>query len=62
MGNLRCGEVMSVKPDLEATTCYKCDTDIVAVVGQVHPLCEDCQSDFDDWFTKELGLFSPRES
>ncbi len=41
----------------EQTECYKCDTKIEAFVGQVHPLCEDCQSEFDDWFEHELGVF-----
>lgn len=41
----------------ETTTCYKCDTEIVAFVGQVHPLCEECEQEFDDWFNRELGIF-----
>ena len=48
------GEVMEEK---ETTTCYKCDTEIVAFVGQVHPLCEECEQEFDDWFNRELGIF-----
>jgi hypothetical protein len=40
----------------EQTTCYKCDTEIEAFVGQVHPLCGECQDDFDDWFERELGV------
>lgn len=44
--------------ELEQTTCYQCDTEIEAFVGQVHPLCEDCQSEFDDWFEHELGVFN----
>lgn len=43
--------------ELEKTTCYKCDTEIEAVVGQVHPLCVECGEDFDDWFERELGIF-----
>jgi hypothetical protein len=41
----------------EATTCYKCDTEVKAFVGQVHPLCGECQESFDDWFEHELGMF-----
>jgi hypothetical protein len=41
----------------EQTTCYKCDAEIEAFVGQVHPQCEDCQNDFDDWLAHELGMF-----
>lgn len=42
----------------EATTCYKCDTEVKAFVGQVHPLCGECQESFDDWFEHELGVFN----
>ncbi len=41
----------------ETTTCYKCETEIEAFVGQVHPLCGECENDFDNWFEKELGIF-----
>lgn len=41
----------------EQTTCYKCEEAIEAEVGQVHPLCGECQSEFDDWFEHELGIF-----
>ena len=49
---------MGVSDQKEKTTCYKCDTEIVAFVGQVHPLCEECESDFDSWFESQLRLFS----
>jgi hypothetical protein len=42
---------------METTTCYKCDTEIQAEVGQVHPLCKDCQNEFYSWFTDALGAF-----
>lgn len=43
--------------ELELTTCYKCPTKIMAMIGEVHPLCADCQNNFDDWLEHELGLF-----
>lgn len=46
---------MAIHP-LEQTTCYKCPTKIMAMVGEVHPLCSECQSEFDDWFEHELGM------
>jgi hypothetical protein len=37
------------------TTCYKCDTEIEVISDRlVHPLCENCEEDFDSWFAKEL--------
>jgi len=42
---------------MEKTTCYKCETDITAEVGQVHPLCGDCGDDFDAWFEQQLVAF-----
>jgi hypothetical protein len=42
---------------LEQTTCYKCEAEIEAEVGQVHPLCSECQDDFDSWFNSQLGMF-----
>jgi anaerobic ribonucleoside-triphosphate reductase len=41
----------------EATTCYKCDTEVEAFVGQVHPLCSSCDLEFTDWFERELEVF-----
>jgi hypothetical protein len=41
----------------ETTTCYKCETEIVAEVGQVHPLCESCDESFEDWFAEQLRMF-----
>jgi Zn finger protein HypA/HybF involved in hydrogenase expression len=43
-----------VKVAMEQTECYQCEEPIEAEVGQVHPLCEECQADFDDWFTRAL--------
>lgn len=39
---------------VETTNCYKCEAEIVAEVGQVHPLCDNCDEDFQDWFQKAL--------
>lgn len=44
--------------ELEKTTCYKCEETIEAEVGQVHPLCGECQEDFDYWFESQVRLFS----
>lgn len=41
----------------EQTTCYKCEAEIQAEVGQVHPLCDECGEDFDSWFESQLGMF-----
>jgi hypothetical protein len=41
----------------EMTDCYKCEAKVMAEVGQVHPLCADCQESFDDWFQRQLTLF-----
>jgi predicted amidophosphoribosyltransferase len=40
----------------EQTTCYQCEANIEAEVGQVHPLCDDCQNEFDDWLQHEMGM------
>lgn len=40
---------------METTTCYKCDTQIEALEGQVHPLCADCEKSFDNWFENTLA-------
>jgi hypothetical protein len=42
-------------PKLEKTKCYKCEESIEAEVGQVHPLCAECEADFDAWFTRTLS-------
>jgi hypothetical protein len=47
---------MAIHP-LVPTVCYKCPTKIMSMVGQVHPLCVECQNDFDDWFERELAVF-----
>ena len=43
---------------LEHTVCYKCPKKIMARIGEVHPLCVDCQDSFDDWFEHELAVFN----
>jgi hypothetical protein len=42
---------------LERTKCYTCEIEIMARIGEVHPLCADCQIEFDDWFQRQLSLF-----
>lgn len=38
------------------TTCYKCETEIEVISDKVvHPLCGNCEEDFDDWFQRELN-------
>jgi hypothetical protein len=38
------------------TECYQCDTAIeVEDITTVHPLCEDCESEFDSWFESQLS-------
>lgn len=39
---------------MEKTTCYKCDTEIEATHGEVHPLCSACDKSFEDWFALAL--------
>lgn len=35
--------------------CYKCGKEITtAIVDEVHPLCDTCQNDFDDWLQNEM--------
>jgi hypothetical protein len=48
---------MTAKEIYEQTECYKCQSEITAFIGQVHPLCDECQKDFDDWFEQELRVF-----
>lgn len=38
--------------ELEKTTCYKCEAEITAPVGAVHPLCDNCDEDFQKWFQR----------
>jgi len=41
------------------TTCYKCDTKIESLSDKiVHPLCGECQEEFDRWFEHELLVFN----
>ena len=53
---------METETKMEITACYKCDDEIVAPEGAVHPLCEDCDDVFDDWFSKELSKLDGRAS
>ena len=43
---------------LKVTTCYKCNKKIVAGATAVHPLCDECDADFDEWFDKQLEVFN----
>jgi len=40
---------------MEKTACYKCGEDITAPEGAVHPLCSDCDTDFQAWFDRALN-------
>jgi hypothetical protein len=40
------------------TDCYKCEAETEAIKGQVHPLCEDCELEFDSWFSSQLTMFN----
>lgn len=42
---------------MEKTTCYQCEAEIEAEVGQVHPLCDECDTSFEDWMTEQLAMF-----
>lgn len=46
--------------ELEVTYCYKCPTKIMAMVGEVHPLCANCQNSFDDWFASQVAMFGDK--
>lgn len=48
---------MGLSSEKEQTTCYQCDTEIVANANAVHPLCDNCEQGFDDWFSKQLEIF-----
>lgn len=45
---------------LEKTECYKCGCEIMARQGEVHPLCVECESSFDDWFAEQLRAMEKR--
>jgi endogenous inhibitor of DNA gyrase (YacG/DUF329 family) len=39
--------------------CYKCQEELdYDPVDSVHPLCHDCQNDFDDWLQNEMMRFN----
>ena len=42
---------------MENTNCYKCEKEITAEIAQVHPLCDECNDDFDAWFQEQLMAF-----
>jgi hypothetical protein len=40
------------------STCYKCEAEIELDDEDefaVHPMCDECQSSFDNWFASQLG-------
>jgi hypothetical protein len=50
--------LVSVKvTNWEWMTCYKCEKKILVVASAVHPLCDECDADFDEWFNKQLEVF-----
>jgi hypothetical protein len=49
--------------DYAVFVCYQCEAnELSAPVGTVHPLCEECGNDFDDWFSKQLSQIEGRAS
>jgi len=49
---------MAIKTtEFELTKCYKCDKNLLAVIGSVHPLCDDCEDHFEKWLKGELEVF-----
>lgn len=39
--------------------CYKCEEELdYDPVDSVHPLCSNCQNDFDDWLQNEMMRFN----
>jgi hypothetical protein len=40
------------------TKCYQCEEALdYDPVDSVHPLCQDCQNEFDDWLQNEVMCF-----
>lgn len=46
--------LQELKPEEPNTKCYKCESPTYAPDGSVHPLCEECQEEFDGWFQQAL--------
>jgi endogenous inhibitor of DNA gyrase (YacG/DUF329 family) len=44
------------------TECYKCSSPTDSYENAVHPLCDTCQEDFEDWFSTQLSIFTPKEN
>lgn len=39
--------------------CYQCEDELTyEPVDEVHPLCSDCQNEFDDWLQYQMGMFA----
>lgn len=46
---------------MATTECYKCQAEMeVADTTTVHPLCEECESAFDNWFEQELNKLTKK--
>ena len=41
------------------TDCYKCSNPTNSYEDVVHPLCDTCQADFEEWFYTQLKVFTP---
>ena len=41
---------------LELTNCYQCDEQIETLVGMVHPLCDECDTDFLAWMDDQIRM------
>jgi hypothetical protein len=36
------------------TECYKCEGETLAPEGTVHPLCDECELEFDAWMASAV--------
>jgi hypothetical protein len=41
---------------LELTSCYQCDEQIETLAGTVHPLCDECDTDFLAWMDDQIRM------
>ncbi len=39
------------------TNCYKCEVSIDTYEDKLHPLCDQCQDDFQAWFWAQVSMF-----
>lgn len=48
-----------VAATIETMKCYKCEDELdYDPVDYVHPLCNECQNEFDDWLQNEMMRFN----